>query len=329
VGWDGLGLVSFLLVIYFNDFSTLNSGVVTIMTNRIGDSFFIIGFMFFFYYGWLSLDSFRSCNTFFFSFFLVLGIFTKRAQFPFSSWLPLAIAAPTPVSSLVHSSTLVTAGVYTIVRFNYIFINILVFVSFFSLLTLFLAGICAVIEKDFKKVVAMSTLSQLGFILFSLSLGFTNFSFIHILFHAFFKSSLFISTGGLMHYISGAQDYRLFGSMGSSFFSKIVYCVSCLSLMGFPFSLGFYSKDLILCSYFSSYFSFFFLLFFFGCSFSVAYSFRLIYMGFFFYPSFLSSLNFKEDKIFVFSVLMLYFYCVFIGNFYFFFFSFPFVFSFL
>lgn len=104
--------------------------------------------------------------------FLFFGSITKSAQIPFSAWLPAAIAAPTPVSSLVHSSTLVTAGVYVLIRFNYLFIFFTInYFKFFFVFTMLLAGVCAVLEKDFKKIVAISTLSQLGIIMFILSVG--------------------------------------------------------------------------------------------------------------------------------------------------------------
>lgn len=121
VGWDGLGLVSFCLVIFYNNSSRLESGLVTVFSNRLGDVFFLISFVFFFSSGSFSWDLFSYGNCFLFLCLLFFGAITKSAQIPFSAWLPAAIAAPTPVSSLVHSSTLVTAGVYVLIRFNYLF----------------------------------------------------------------------------------------------------------------------------------------------------------------------------------------------------------------
>lgn len=171
LGWDGLGLISFLLVIYYNDARSLNSGLVTVFTNRVGDCFFIIRFIFILSNGWINMDFISQGCSLLFSLILGIGCITKRAQIPFSSWLPAAIAAPTPVSSLVHSSTLVTAGIYLIVRFNYLLFDFFYFLRFISLFTMFLAGVCSIVELDFKKVVAISTLRQLGFIIFSLSTG--------------------------------------------------------------------------------------------------------------------------------------------------------------
>ena len=329
LGWDGLGLVSFLLVIYYSNRVRLDSGLVTVFTNRIGDCLFILSFMFMFYRGWVSLEFISLEGCLLFSLVIFLGCVTKRAQLPFSSWLPAAMAAPTPVSSLVHSSTLVTAGVYLLVRFNFLLDEIFFILCPLSLFTMFLAGACAVYELDFKKVVAISTLSQLGFMIFSIRAGYWLLGFLHMMFHAFFKSSLFLSTGNLMHYLLGDQDSRNFGSLGSSFFSKLLFSMSRLSLMGFPFSLGFYSKDTILGSLLfnsSSFISFLFIL---GCCFTVAYSLRLVYMGFINFPSYLGNSVFSEDTYFYLPIIFLYSMCIILGNFFFFYFLPPLVFSFL
>ena len=141
LGWDGLGLISFCLVVFYNSFIRSESGLLTFFTNRIGDAFFMLSFFFFGISGLYFFDFFYSSFFSFFLFFIFVGAITKRAQFPFSSWLPAAIAAPTPVSSLVHSSTLVTGGVYILLRFNYLFFFLtLVLLKFF----LFLPWFCRV-----------------------------------------------------------------------------------------------------------------------------------------------------------------------------------------
>ena len=170
VGWDGLGLVSFCLVVFYSNHRRLESGLITVFRNRVGDVFFLGCFFFLFLNGFFLIGS--GSDFFVFCLFLFFGAITKSAQVPFSAWLPSAMAAPTPVSSLVHSSTLVTAGVYVLVRFCYVFFLIdFLFFKVFFVLTIFLAGFCANFEKDFKKIVAMSTLSQLGLMLFILSVG--------------------------------------------------------------------------------------------------------------------------------------------------------------
>nr|YP_009862158.1 NADH dehydrogenase subunit 5 [Carpoglyphus lactis]QKV10193.1 NADH dehydrogenase subunit 5 [Carpoglyphus lactis] len=313
LGWDGLGLISFLLVIYYNDASSLNSGLVTVFTNRVGDCFFIMSFMFMLSNGWMNMDFISQGCSLLFSLILGMGCITKSAQMPFSSWLPAAMAAPTPVSSLVHSSTLVTAGIYLMVRFNYLLFDFFYFLSFISLFTMFLAGVCSMVELDFKKVVAMSTLSQLGFMMFSLSTGNWLLCFLHMSFHAFFKSMLFLSTGSLMHMILGDQDSRKFGSMGDSLVSKVFFNMSCMSLIGFPFTLGFYSKDAILGVLFFYDFSVSAAIFFLCCCLTVSYSIRLIFMGFTGNPSFLSSMEFSENPMFFLPVVILFFCCSFMG----------------
>lgn len=188
-----------------------------------------------------------------------------------------------------------------------------------------LAGVRAVCELDFKKVVAMSTLRQLGFMVFSISLGFWVLSFLHVVFHAFFKSRLFLSTGSLIHYLRGNQDSRFFGSLGSSRFSKLLFSMRVLCLCGFPFSLGFYSKDGLLGALGGTSFSFLVGVYFLGCAFTVAYSLRLIFMGFRIFPSYTPSLRFSDDLFFYFPVIFLYGCCVFFGNFFFYYFCFPLV----
>jgi len=150
----------------------LESGLVTVFSNRVGDAFFLLSFFFFFCGGSFVFDVFSFFSVRIFLLFVFLGAITKRAQVPFSAWLPAAMAAPTPVSSLVHSSTLVTAGVYVLIRFNYLFFSFLHnFCVIFFIFTIVLAGGIACFERDFKKVVAISTLSQLGLMLFIICVG--------------------------------------------------------------------------------------------------------------------------------------------------------------
>jgi len=178
-------------------------------------------------------------------FLVILAAMTKSAQIPFSAWLPAAIAAPTPVSALVHSSTLVTAGVYLLIRFNEAieYSRVLLLIS---LLTMLISGLGACFEQDAKKIVALSTLRQLGVIMFSLSMGLWEIAFFHLLRHALFKSLLFMCIGIYIHGIVNQQDLR---GIGFQFNSMPVvsgyFLVSSLSLRGFPFLSGFYSKDSI------------------------------------------------------------------------------------
>lgn len=320
IGWDGLGLVSFLLVIFYRNPSSLNSGLVTIFTNRVGDCLFILSFLMMCGGGWFFIDFLPEPYFWGFVLLVILGCLTKRAQVPFSSWLPRAMSAPTPISSLVHSSTLVTAGVYLMVRFNFLFDSVYWLITPLSLFTLLLGGVVALYEVDLKKVVAISTLSQLGFIVFTISLGYWSLGFFHIVFHAFFKRSMFLRLGNLMHYLKGSQDSRDFGSLNSSYFSKLIFCTRCLSLSGFPFSLGFYSKDLIVGVLSYNEFSLFSFIFFFGCSLSVAYRIRLISLCFFGGITFSASTEFRDSRFFFIPIIVIFFICVVSGNFFSFYF---------
>nr|AGW06861.1 NADH dehydrogenase subunit 5 [Ixodes ricinus] len=248
LGWDGLGLVSYCLVIFYQSINSFNSGMITVLMNRVGDVTVMMSVIFLLNYGSMDMMSVKEMIKICGIFILISGM-TKSAQIPFSAWLPAAMAAPTPVSSLVHSSTLVTAGIYLLIRFSVLFemkfySSILMFLSS---MTMFMAGVGANLEMDFKKIIAFSTLSQLGMIMLILSLGKMELAFFHLLIHALFKSMLFLCAGLVIHTFSGIQDIRYLGSF-FSFSPLISGCMglSSLSLFGFPFVGGFYSKDLIL-----------------------------------------------------------------------------------
>nr|UNS18834.1 NADH dehydrogenase subunit 5 [Ixodes ovatus] len=248
LGWDGLGLVSYCLVIYYQSSNSFNSGMITVLSNRVGDVTILMSVIFLINYGSMDMVKVKEIVKATGIFILISGL-TKSAQIPFSAWLPAAMAAPTPVSSLVHSSTLVTAGIYLLIRFSVLFnysfySNILLILSS---MTLFMAGVGANLEMDFKKIIAFSTLSQLGLIMLILSLGKMEMAFFHLLMHALFKSMLFLCAGLIIHNMGGIQDIRYLGNFFC--FSPLVSgCMglSSLSLFGFPFIGGFYSKDLIL-----------------------------------------------------------------------------------
>jgi len=186
------------------------------------------------------------------------------------------MAAPTPVSSLVHSSTLVTAGVYLLIRFSKV-IGVNRFLFYISVATIVISGLGACLETDFKKIIALSTLSQLGVIIITLSLGLVELSYFHLIVHALFKSLLFLCAGVVIHNYGDTQDIRSLGGVGKTLPVTRFIFVSCsLSLCGFPFLSGFYSKDLILELYFIgsiNVYIFFFIMFGTICTF--AYSIRL------------------------------------------------------
>nr|YP_001853757.1 NADH dehydrogenase subunit 5 [Saturnia boisduvalii]ABQ63469.1 NADH dehydrogenase subunit 5 [Saturnia boisduvalii] len=254
LGWDGLGLVSYCLVIYYQNLKSYNAGMLTALTNRIGDVFIlmVISWMmnygswnYIFYMEFMSNDLVMEIV----GVMIILAAMTKSAQIPFSSWLPAAMAAPTPVSALVHSSTLVTAGVYLLIRFNELLINMFFYkiLLLLSILTMFMAGICANYEFDLKKIIALSTLSQLGLMMSILSMGFSDLAFFHLLTHAMFKAMLFMCAGVVIHMMNDIQDIRYMGGI-SLFIPLTSLClnISNMALCGIPFLAGFYSKDLIL-----------------------------------------------------------------------------------
>lgn len=315
LGWDGLGIVSFLLVKFFNDKKTLDARILTVLSNRIGDCLFIISFIMFFHNNEYRIISLQKENSIIILIFLTLGCFTKRAQIPFSAWLPAAIAAPTPVSSLVHSSTLVTAGVYLIIRFNFLLVNLSNLILTVSLTTIILRGFYAVIEKDFKKIVAISTLRQIRFIIFSIFSTTWILSFLHISFHAIFKSILFITTGILITFVIGNQNSKYFRNFSISFISKIIFISACLRLIGFPFSLGFYSKDIILIIN-TEFIEIKKIIFNLSCILTVWYSLRIIKLGFLNFTKNYSTKNSKEERYFFIPSYIIFIISIFVGNIY-------------
>nr|AWN56390.1 NADH dehydrogenase subunit 5 [Selenophorus alternans]AWN56429.1 NADH dehydrogenase subunit 5 [Tetracha sp. DPP-2018] len=285
LGWDGLGLVSYCLVIYYQNVKSYNAGMITALMNRVGDVMLLISITWMLNYG--------SWNFIFYMDFMKNDIYmamigllvmvagmTKSAQIPFSSWLPAAMAAPTPVSALVHSSTLVTAGVYLLIRFNSILNqNLSMFLLLIGTLTMFMAGLGANFEFDLKKIIALSTLSQLGLMMGTLSLGMYKLAFFHLLTHALFKALLFMCAGSIIHNLKDTQDIRF---MGNLMVHMPLTCaclnISNLALCGMPFLAGFYSKDLILEMVSLSYLNvMIFMLFFISTGLTVCYSFRLCY----------------------------------------------------
>jgi len=248
LGWDGLGLVSYCLVIYYMSLRRYLAGIITCLVNRLGDIGLLISVGWIFRYGRWNFIYYLNFYTDYSLILVVISSFTRRAQIPFSMWLPAAIAAPTPVSALVHSSTLVTAGVYLLIRFyNYRFISgNLLFLSI-RIFTILMSSFCAIFEFDLKKIIAFSTLRQLGLIMSCLFLGFKDFSFFHILSHAMFKSLLFLCSGIIIHLMSGCQDIRIIGSICLTIpVTCSCFNISNIALFGFPFLSGFYSKDLII-----------------------------------------------------------------------------------
>nr|YP_010693822.1 NADH dehydrogenase subunit 5 [Tachina stackelbergi]WCD42052.1 NADH dehydrogenase subunit 5 [Tachina stackelbergi] len=304
LGWDGLGLVSYCLVIYFQNVKSYNAGMLTALSNRIGDVALLLAISWMLNYGswnYIFYLEFMKNNKemMIIGMLVMLAAMTKSAQIPFSSWLPAAMAAPTPVSALVHSSTLVTAGIYLLIRFNMLLLdcwmsNLLLLLSG---LTMFMSGLGANYEFDLKKIIALSTLSQLGLMMSILSMGYSKLAFFHLLTHALFKALLFMCAGAIIHNMNNTQDIRLMGGLSMMMpLTSSCFNVANLALCGMPFLAGFYSKDLILEMVSLSYINMFsFFLFFFSTGLTVCYSFRLVYYSMTGDSNF-SSLNMLNDE---------------------------------
>nr|YP_010321800.1 NADH dehydrogenase subunit 5 [Stenochironomus okialbus]UKO33001.1 NADH dehydrogenase subunit 5 [Stenochironomus okialbus] len=324
LGWDGLGLVSYCLVIYYQNVKSYNAGMLTALSNRLGDVALLLAIAWmlnfgswnFLFYLELMKNNFDMqiiCG------FVVFAAMTKSAQIPFSSWLPAAMAAPTPVSALVHSSTLVTAGVYLIIRFNLLFCDSKLsnFLLLISSLTMFMSGMGANFEFDLKKIIALSTLSQLGLMMGILSLGFMKLAFFHLLTHALFKAMLFMSAGVIIHNLGNVQDIRNMGEL-INFMPFTISCMNIanLALCGFPFLAGFYSKDLIMEMVLISWMNLFvFFFFFFSVGLTVSYSFRLFYYLFIMSSMIMSLNNVNENsKIMSKMIFVLLIFVIFMGS---------------
>lgn len=269
VAWDLLGFCSLFLVFYYRSRSSLAGGLLTGITNRLGDALLLLAF---------GLSGLLALTTqVYFLVILFLVAFTKSAQVPFSAWLPAAMLAPTPVSALVHSSTLVTAGVYLLYRYAYLSSSFLMWVGIFT--TLY-AGWSCILESDIKKIIALSTLSQLGIIVSSLGLGLRALAFTHLNFHASFKALLFLTVGTLIHVSYGSQEARTSLSLVSlSPFILVFMIIGLLSMCGIVFLAGSVSKEALLeCCYNSSVSYFFLFFFYFGIGLTLSYRFRLGYL---------------------------------------------------
>nr|YP_010625205.1 NADH dehydrogenase subunit 5 [Procambarus dupratzi]WBG72645.1 NADH dehydrogenase subunit 5 [Procambarus dupratzi] len=284
LGWDGLGLISYVLVIYYQNEKSANAGMLTVLSNRVGDVAILLSIALFFSMGgwnFMVWGFYVGEDMILMKTLVVLAAMTKSAQIPFSAWLPAAMAAPTPVSALVHSSTLVTAGVYLLIRFSPIFEGSLIssFLLIISCTTMFMAGLGANFEYDLKKIIALSTLSQLGVMMSILSLGFPDLAFFHLLTHALFKALLFLCAGSIIHSLCDYQDIRMMGGLIKSMpLTGVCLNLSNLSLCGMPFMAGFYSKDMILEVAFTSNINFIsFIMYVLATGLTVSYTFRLIY----------------------------------------------------
>jgi NADH-quinone oxidoreductase subunit L len=259
IGWEGVGLCSYLLIGYwFKNLDYDNAAKKAFVMNRIGDFGFLIAlFAIINQFGSVSFNEvFKQAPTASTGFItmvtllLFVGATGKSAQIPLYTWLPDAMAGPTPVSALIHAATMVTAGIYMIAR-SHILYNMApvsqTVVAITGLATLILSALIAIKQNDIKKVLAYSTVSQLGYMFLGLGVGAYTEAVFHVLTHAFFKALLFLCAGSVIHAMSGEQDIRNMGGLKKSLpITHITFLLGCLAIAGIPPFSGFFSKDEIL-----------------------------------------------------------------------------------
>jgi NADH-ubiquinone oxidoreductase chain 5 len=342
VGWEGVGLSSYLLInFWFTRIQANKAAIKAMVVNRIGDLAILVAFFFIFYiFSTLDYDLVFSLSeifsiktqflsTFFFSYIDVIslliffGAVGKSAQFGLHTWLPDAMEGPTPVSALIHAATMVTAGVFLLIRCSFLleFSSIsLNFIMIIGALTTFFASSVGLFQNDIKKIIAYSTCSQLGYMIFSCGLSSYDVAIFHLSNHAFFKALLFLGAGSIIHGLGDEQDIRKMGGLKDKLpISYAIMLIGSFALMGFPFLSGFFSKDVILEVAYAKYtlfgqFSYFFGLI--SVFFTSFYSTRLLFL------TFLSEPNGSKKIIFfahesglkiIFPLILLCFFSVFIG----------------
>jgi NADH-quinone oxidoreductase subunit L len=261
VGWEGVGLASYLLIgFWFDDVAKARAGRKAFLTNRVGDAGFLLGmFLIFSTLGTMEMDAIQQA---FASGLVPAGIATavgillfigatgKSAQIPLHVWLPDAMAGPTPVSALIHAATMVTAGVYLVARLSGVYIaspDASTVIAVIGVLTAFLAATIAVVQTDIKKVLAYSTVSQLGFMFLALGVGAYGVAIFHVFTHAFFKACLFLGAGSVIHALHGEQDIRKMGGLARRIpWTFGTFAIATAAIAGLPPLAGFFSKDEIL-----------------------------------------------------------------------------------
>jgi len=267
IGWEGVGLCSYLLIgFWYKNRDYSRAGNKAFIINRIGDLGFLLGtFLIFGVFGSLNyLQIAGNTNAILqnghlvtaITLLLFVGATGKSAQIPLYTWLPDAMAGPTPVSALIHAATMVTAGIYLIARCNILFSSAQITLNIIAIIgvaTSLLAAIIAVFQNDIKKVLAYSTVSQLGLIFLSLGVGAYAAGVFHVLTHAFFKALLFLGAGSVIHGMGGEQDIRKMGGLKSKMpVTHITFLIATIAIAGIPPLAGFFSKDQILASAFET-----------------------------------------------------------------------------
>jgi NADH-quinone oxidoreductase subunit L len=267
VGWEGVGLASYLLIgFWFDELANARAGKKAFITNRVGDAGFLLG-MFVLYQAFGTLDMDRINAAFggaavpavsatLVGILLFIGATGKSAQIPLHVWLPDAMAGPTPVSALIHAATMVTAGVYLVARMSSVYLQspeASMVIAVIGVATAFFAATIALVQTDIKKVLAYSTVSQLGFMFLALGVGAYGVAIFHLVTHAFFKACLFLGAGSVIHALGGEQDLRKMGGLARRIpVTFATFAIATAAIAGIPPLAGFFSKDEILWFAFAS-----------------------------------------------------------------------------
>ena len=254
-----IGIVSYLLISYFyTRIQATKAALLALTMNRLGDMGLSIGFFALFaLFGTIEYSTVFSVAPYFnenaitiISLLLFSGAMAKSAQIPLSTWLPGSMEAPTPVSALLHAATLVTAGIFLLLRSSPILSyssDALLVITLIGSITAFVAGTTALVQNDLKRIIAFSTISQLGYMMIAIGLAQWNIALLHTVLHAFFKALLFLSAGVIIHSLNDEQDIRRMGGLIRFMpFTYTVMLIGTIALLGLPWLSGFYSKDLIL-----------------------------------------------------------------------------------
>nr|YP_009722267.1 NADH dehydrogenase subunit 5 [Morchella importuna]QGN66669.1 NADH dehydrogenase subunit 5 [Morchella importuna] len=296
VGWEGVGICSYLLVnFWYTRIAANQSSISALLTNRVGDCFLTIGmFAILWSFGNVdyatvfSLAPFISENIItIIGICLLIGAMAKSSQVGLHVWLPLAMEGPTPVSALIHAATMVTAGVYLLMRASPLIeysSTVLILCLWIGAITSVFSSLIGLFQQDIKKVIAYSTMSQLGMMVIAVGLSSYNVALFHLVNHAFYKALLFLGAGAVIHAVSDNQDFRKYGGLRAFLpLSYSVMLIASLSLVAFPYMTGFYSKDFILESAFGQfYFSSIVVNFIatIGAIFTTLYSVKVLYLTF-------------------------------------------------
>jgi len=296
VGWEGVGICSYLLVnFWYTRIAANQSSISALLTNRVGDCFLTIG-MFATLWSFGNIDyatvftlaPFISENIItIIGICLLIGAMAKSSQVGLHVWLPMAMEGPTPVSALIHAATMVTAGVYLLMRTSPLIeysSTVLILCLWIGAITTVFSSLIGLFQQDIKKVIAYSTMSQLGMMVIAIGLSSYNVALFHLVNHAFYKALLFLGAGAVIHAVSDNQDFRKYGGLRAFLpLSYSVMLIASLSLVAFPYMTGFYSKDFILESafgqfYFSSIVVYFIATI--GAIFTTLYSVKVLYLTF-------------------------------------------------